>query len=83
MSKSINNYRGRHHGWKQNKAIRPAKERTGVSPIQLMWVNFTVKSKAFQKTRNYFRRMLDVTGKKALTGAKRDKVIVKFMSVKY
>lgn len=83
MSKSINNYRGRHLGWKQKKAMKERPERKGISPINMMWMNYIAKSRAFNKTRNYFRAMLDVKGKKALTGAKRQKVLDKFFSVAY
>lgn len=83
MSKGINNYRGRHHGWKQRKAEKIRKVKTGVSPIQMMWMNYIVKSRQFQKTRNFFRAKLDVTGKKALTGVKRQKVLDKFFAVAY
>lgn len=83
MSKGINNYRGRHHGWKQTKAEKKTKEKTGVSPIQMMWMNYIVKSRAFQKARNNYRAMLNVRGKKALTGVKRQKVLDKFFAVVY
>jgi len=93
MSKTINNYRGRHHGWKQSKTPKARKlsgvkmtkdgPRPTVPPIQVMWMNYIVKSKAFQKTRNACRDMLNIKGKKALTGAKRQKVLDKFFAVAY
>jgi len=83
MSKRINNYRGRHKGWKQKKATRVGKERTGVPPILMMWMNFATKANKFMKTRNDLRAMLNVKGKKALTGKKRQKILDQFFSVAY
>lgn len=83
MSKSINNYRGRHRGHLQCKAEKIKPKKTGVSKIQMMWMNYIVKSRAFQKARNSFRAKLDVKGKKALTGEKRQKVLDKFFAVAY
>lgn len=85
MSKRINNYKGRHHGWKQRRYAdaKPEKKKTGVSPIHMMWMNFIVKSRAFQKARDTYRAALNVKGKKALTGKKRQVVLDKFFAVRY
>lgn len=83
MSKSINNYRGRHIGYKQKRAVKDSRERTGISPVTMMFINFFSKARVFQKARNDLRAKLNVKGKKALTGAKRQKVLDAFFAVEY
>ena len=82
MSKQVNNYRGKHKGWKQNKPFVP-KERTGISPIQMMWMNWIVKARKFHEARYKYRAMLAVKGKKALTGEKRQKVLDQYFAVRH
>ena len=83
MSKRINNYRGRHRGYLQNKAEKQRPEKKGVPPIMMMWMNYAAKMGKFMKTRNALRAKLRVKGKKALTGAKRLKVSQQFTAVAY
>jgi len=82
MSKRINNYKGRHHGWKQNRVMVETKKK-GVTQVFMMWMNYVVKSRAFMKARGDLRAMLAVKGKKALKGAKRQKVLDQYFAVRY
>ena len=82
MSKMVNNYKGKHKGWKQNKPFI-VKERTGISPVQMMWLNWIVKVKKFQGARDKCRALLAIKGKKALTGEKRQKVLDQYFAVRY
>ena len=82
MSKMVNNYKGKHHGWKQNKTPN-FKERTGISPVQMMWMNWIVKVRKFHEARNKYRDMLAIKGKKALIGEKRQKVLDQYFAVRY
>lgn len=83
MSKMVNNYRGKHRGWKQNKSMIDTPEKKGVPPIMLMWMNYVVKIGKFVKARAMYREQLAVKGKKALTGKKRQRVLDNYFAVRY
>ena len=83
MSKTINNYRGKHIGWKQNKPMIDERKKKGVPPIMMMWMNYAVKMRKFLMARAMLRDQLAVKGKKALTGKKRQRVLDKYFAVRY
>ncbi len=86
MSKMVNNYRGKHRGYLQNKPTPKqvaADEKRGLSTIMQMWMNYAVKMGKFVNARNMYREQLEVKGKKALTGKKRERVLDKYFAVRY
>lgn len=83
MSKMVNNYRGRHRGYLQNKVPKVEPKKTGVSPIMMMWMNYLTKMRTFVNARTMYREQLAVKGKKALTGTKRQRVLDKYFAVRY
>ncbi len=83
MSKTINNYRGRHRGWKQNRILPTIPESKGPEFIQGMWVRYAIKMARFMKSRAKWRDALAIKGKKSLTGKKRAKALDNYFDVAY
>lgn len=83
MSKRVNNYRGKHRGWLQDKAPKPMVKKTGIPPIVMMWMNYAAKMGKFIEARTTLRLKLEVRGKKALTGVRRQKVLDRYFAVRY
>lgn len=78
MSKTINNYRGKHRGYLQNKPMPKEVEKKGISPITMMWINFASKARIFMETRNNCRHLLKID---TLKGKKRQKVLDQYYGV--
>ena len=78
MSKTINNDRGKHRGYLQNKPMKKAVEKKGIPPITMMWINFASKARIFIGTRQKCRDLLKI---KTLKGNKRQKVLKQYFGI--